>query len=555
MTGGDARPGAADVYDAERIAWFRSTGDWRDRTVGDLLLANARDIGERDAVVDRTRRCTWGQLAASASRVAAGLVELGLQRGDFVAIQLPNRVEFCEAYHGAVLAGLRVLTLMPSYREADVRFMLGKTRARAVITVDTFAWHDHAAMAMSVKDQLADLDHVVVLGRAPAGSHSYADLARPGLTPDQIAERALGPDELSRVAFTSGTTGIPKGAMHTHNTDLVSPAWMARVLGLDRRSHVLVGSPISHVAGLVFGVLQTALCGSTLVLQERWNAEAAVELIGNEQVAVMISSCIFAAELIAAPNANRDSLRSLKNFVAGGSSIPPDLVAAAFDRAGVTVLRSLGMTEAPVHIMNRPGDAMERLTNFDGRLIDGAEAKVVAVGDRSRTLPPGEEGEFATRGPHVFLGYLDEPQLTAEARSPDGWCYSGDLVRVDESGYYVHCGRIKDIINRGGIKISAAEVESILQRHPAVREGAAVPMPDERLGERTCAFAVLESGATLTLKDVVSHFSSLEVTRHKWPERLVVIGALPRNSAGKVDKAALRTLLAEDRDGLSAVAP
>ncbi|WP_141005592.1 AMP-binding protein [Nocardioides humi] len=236
---------ARDVYDDATRERFRRTGDWRDTPVSRLLLRNATQQPDDVAVVDADEQVTWSELAARARAVASAYVALGLEPGDYIGIQLPNRVAFLEAYYGAALAGLRVVTLMTIYREADLEFMLGQVGARALVTAGDFRGHDHASMGVAVASAVPTLEHVLLTGGRHPGAISLVDVAARSvpLTDELVAARALDPDTTSRVAFTSGTSGRPKGVVHTGNTDLVSPAWMMRILGLDRDSNVLVGSP------------------------------------------------------------------------------------------------------------------------------------------------------------------------------------------------------------------------------------------------------------------------------------------------------------------------
>ena len=530
---------ASQVYSGERIAYFKEQGYWTDKLIVDFLDEHAVDQPQEVGVVDERRRITWGDLKERTDRLAAGLIDLGLARGEFVGIQLPNWIEFVEIYLAVQRAGLRALTLMTIYREHDVRFMLNKCRARALVIPDRYRGYDYVDMARRLLDDVPTLAHVIVVGEAGERMISIDDLPRTP-SPAVLARRRPDPDEVSKVSFTSGTTGRPKGVTHTHNTDLVPPRLTAEALGLGRHTPIWMPSPIAHVTGLAFGVYDSLLCGARLVLQDKWDAGRALELIERERPVFTVSATPFISGLLNHPDRPHRDVSSFRYFASGGAPIPPRLVRRAYDElSGMLLLRVFGQTEAPLHVMNFPDDPWEKRLNTDGRPLPGCEVRIVDS-THSREVPRGEVGEYATRGPHVFLGYYDEPELTAEARDSEGWYYSADLCRMDEDGYVTYVDRIKDIINRGGVKISALEVEELVARHPAVQSCAAVAMPDERLGERICVFVVPRPGEEVKLEDVTAMLDELGVTKQKWPERLVVVDELPTTPTGKVRKNVLR---------------
>jgi non-ribosomal peptide synthetase component E (peptide arylation enzyme) len=539
---------ASQVYGAEQIAAFKRDGLWLDRLLIDYLDEHARSRPDEVAVVDERRRVTWRQLKERSDRLAAGFVDLGLDPGEFVALQLPNSVEFVEVYLAVQRAGLRALTMMTIYREKDVRFMLGKCRARAFVVPAAHRGEDFVVTAGRLLDAVPTLEHAIVAGGdAPPRMLTLDDLAR---SPEGVdfARRRPDPDGLSKVSFTSGTTGVPKGVVHTHNTDLVPPLLTAEALGLGPTTPIWMPSPIAHATGLLFGVYDSLLCGARLVLQDRWDPGRALELIEAERVVFTVSATPFISGLVDHPSLPERDVSSFRYFASGGAPIPARLVQRLRDEMGCLLLRVFGQSEAPLHTLNLPDDPWEKLLSTDGRPLRGCRVRIV---DRTRTreLPRGEVGEYATWGPHVFLGYYDEPGLTAEAKDADGWYYSGDLCRMDEDDHVVYVDRIKDIINRGGVKISALEVENLVQQHPAVRQCAVASMPDDRLGERICVFVVPQPGAQPTLEELVAMLDEQKVTKQKWPERLELVDALPVTATGKIQKTVLRERLSVEPAG------
>lgn len=533
---------ASVVYSEEIIREFKDNGFWLDRLPIDYLDEHARLQGDRDAVIDETSRCTWSELKAVSDATASGFVELGLQPGDFVAVQLPNIREFAEVYYGVQRAGLYALTIMSIYRDKDVEFMLRKCRARAYVIPDRHRGHDFVAMAARLLERVPTLEHVIVIGEPGPGMLGLEVLTGTTPQPDVLAARRPDPDGLSRVSFTSGTTGRPKGVTHTHNTDLLAPRLTAEALGLGSTTPIWMPSPLAHITGLAFGLYQSVLCGAPLVLQDRWDPAVALEMIERERIVFTVSATPFIQGILDHPDLAQRDVSSFRYFVSGGAPIPAELVQRLRDETGCLLLRVFGQSEAPLHTLNHPEDPWEKLYSTDGRAFDGCAVRIVDL-ERKHELPVGEVGEYSTRGPHVFLGYYDEPELSAEALDADGWYYSGDLCRMDEDGHVIYVDRIKDIINRGGVKISSLEIEQSVMSHPAVSRAAVVAMPDELLGERACAFIILEPGQQVTLADLQQHLDAQRVTRQKWPERIEIVDEFPQTSTGKIQKAKLAELL------------
>jgi non-ribosomal peptide synthetase component E (peptide arylation enzyme) len=535
---------ARDVFRPAQIAQFKESGFWKDRLLSDYLRDNVNNYGSETAIVDARNSITWKELDDRADKVAALFIGLGLQSADFVALQLPNWIEFVECYLGAQRAGLRVLALMTIYRDRDVEYMLGKCAARAYVVPGIYRGFDFGHMAERVSESLPSLDHVIVVGAHRRGQLNY-ELAACGAAaaPQELAARRPDPDSVSHIGFTSGTTALPKAVTHTHNTDLVPPVWLCEVLGLSHDTPVWMPSPVVHTTGLLFGVMDSIVCGAKLILQDAWDPQAALELIARERAYYTVSATPFIAAMVRQPNLSEFDLTSFRFFVSGGAPIPGSLVREAEQKLGWKLLRVFGHSEAPLHTINRPDDPMERLTTADGLPMAGAEIRVVDPERRAVELPAGITGEYATRGPHVFLGYYADREQSLESRDSDGWFYSEDLCRIDADGYVTYLDRIKDIVNRGGLKISALEIEVLVAGHPAVSAAAVVAVPDERLGERAAACVVLREGRDLDLESLGAYLKSRGITTQKWPEQLLVMDTLPVTPTGKVQKTVLRSEL------------
>lgn len=537
---------ASEVFSAEHMALFKESGAWTDTLMVDLLDRHAREQGDSTAIVDEMRRVTWTQLADRVDRLAAAFVDAGLKPGEFVGIQLPNRIEFIETFLAAQRCGLRALTMMMIYREKDVAFMLDKCRAVAYVTMDHYRGFDHVGMARQMLDRVATLRKVVILGDADEGMSSYDHFIHSeSVSAGAFTHLRPDPDGLARVSFTSGTTGYPKGVAHTCNTDLVPPLLTARALGLTRDTPIWMPSPICHTTGLAFGVYDSLICGAKLVLQDVWDPERALDLVSREQAVFTVSATPFISSMLDVPGLSRYDLSRFRYFVSGGARIPSSLVERARDEMDCYLLRVFGMAEAPLHTLNLPEHPWEKLVTRDGKVMELVKVKVVDPEDRTRQLQPGEIGEYATWGPHVFLGYYDNPEATAEARDADGWYFSSDLCLVDEEDFVLYVDRMKDIINRGGVKISALEVENLLMEHPHIRGVAVVAIPDDRLGEKACAFVVPRSGEEVSLTDLQDFLNQRGVTKQKWPERLELVSDFPTTTTGKIQKNVLRDSLVD----------
>ncbi|EAM2518619.1 hypothetical protein EKE42_05360 [Salmonella enterica] len=305
-----------------------------------------------------------------------------------------------------------------------------------------------------------------------------------------------------------------------------------------RKDVFLMPAPLGHATGFLHGVTAPFLIGARSVLLDIFTPEACLTLLAQQRCTCMSGATPFIYDLLCAVEQQPADLSSLRFFLCGGTTIPKK-VARDCQQRGIKLLSIYGSTESSPHSMVNLGDSTSRMMNTDGYAATGVEIKIVDE-DRN-TLPAGHEGEEASRGPNVFMGYLDEPELTARALDNEGWYYSGDLCRMDEDGYIKITGRKKDIIIRGGENISSREVEDILLQHPRIHDACVVAMPDERLGERSCAYVVLKPPhLSLTLEEVIAFFSRKRVAKYKYPERIVIVEKLPRTASGKVQKFLLR---------------
>jgi 3-phosphoshikimate 1-carboxyvinyltransferase len=529
--------------------------DWVGRWVGERP--------EKTAVVDvradGTRTWSWAELEREAERVAALLLELGVEPGEAVAYQLPNWREFVALTLGAMKIGAVCCALMPIFREREVSQMAGRARARVLVVADRFRNRDHLAETArmlagegSSPAGLA-LEHVLVVGSDPAGDspvlpgdggvewHGFAAaLAAAEVDREAIAARKPAPEALAQLFFTSGTSGEPKGVLHRY--DALTRAAMMEVehLGLGRDDNIFIPTPLAHQTGLLYGMWLSFALGSTQILQDVWDAERGARALREWEGTFIQAATPFLADLVRVVEEEPElAPPALRIFVVTGAAVPRTLAQRATETLSAAVCGAWGSTESCLGALAAPGDDPEKVWGTDGRALAGTRIRV--VDDAGRPLPAGEEGHYEVTSRCLFEGYLERPDLTAAAMTEDGWYRTGDLATIDEDGYLRITGRVKDVVNRGGEKVPVAEIEQLLHEHPLVEEVAIVAMPDERLGERACAFVVRNGGdGDLDLAAVRSFLDAREVSRHYWPERVVEIEAMPRTPSGKIQKFVLR---------------
>jgi acyl-CoA synthetase (AMP-forming)/AMP-acid ligase II len=519
-------------------------GVWIDDTLAGFLTRAAQDTPHRILLVDGKHRINCQTLHAQATALAHAMLARA-PTGSVISFILPNWHEAAVIYLAATLAGMVVNPILPSLRDRELLFILQDVGSRLVFIPSSLRQQDYAEMLRRVTAQINNPPEVVVL-RGEAGSHTpYISLLEPRAAADTGAAKPLpaqNPDAVRMILYTSGTTGRPKGVMHTHNSLHALICQLRDHWLIESGDAFLVPSPISHIGGSIYAFECPLLLGTTAVLMDRWNADDAVKLIDSERCTHMAGATPFLEQILAAARNAGTRLSSLKLFVCGGASVPPSLIRTAvdyFERAIVT--RVYGSTEVPVTtvgVTNRV-DA-SHAADTDGR-AGLAEIKLV-----SRDAAPSGEGEIHARGPQMLVGYLN-PEDEVQAFDAEGYFRTGDLARWIDEEYLVVTGRAKDIIIRNGENISPKEIEDLLVRHPDIAEIAIVGLPDPRTGERACAVIVPKNAAGPDVASLRSFLDALGVATFKVPEQVVIMDALPRNDAGKVLKHQLRASLAAAR--------
>lgn len=516
-----AHPAPADVQ-----ARWRAQNIWTDETLLDRLAA--ADPG-RLALVDGDTRVDVARLREEADRYAGALWARGVRPGHVVCWQLPNWSEAVAFCWGVWRCGAIASPITPALRGHEIGFILAQTGARHIAVPCEFRGTDYVRM---VRDTGFDGDVIVF-------RDDQVELEAAGAPPEPPVDAGT----VALVLWTSGTTSDPKGVVHTHQSLRIEADTIATAHAMTAGESLLLPMPITHVAGLTYGVLLPVTSGITTVLMDTWDPERALDLVARESIGVMISTPVFMRTMIDHPSFATSDRSSLRMFSLGGAGVAPAMVregALAFD---CWCKRTYGSTEYPTLTTGRAGDDPARDATTDGPLIGAAELRIVD----SNTLadvPNGSPGELLARGPEMFVGYLDRT-LDEAAFVDGGWFRTGDLA-VYDGEYLTIVDRLKDIIIRGGENISAQEVEALLVTQDSIAEAACVAMPDPVMGEKVCAFVIASAGSVPTLEAVRSHLAERGLARFKLPERLEVRDALPRTASGKVQKSPLREELLHD---------
>ncbi|EKR2615930.1 medium-chain fatty-acid--CoA ligase [Escherichia coli O79:H28] len=527
------------TFNEQRRAAYRQQGLWGDASLADYWQQTARAMPDKIAVVDNHGASyTYSALDHAASCLANWMLAKGIESGDRIAFQLPGWCEFTVIYLACLKIGAVSVPLLPSWREAELVWVLNKCQAKMFFAPTLFKQTRPVDLILPLQNQLPQLQQIVGVDKlAPATSSLSLSQIIADNTPLTTAITTHG-DELAAVLFTSGTEGLPKGVMLTHNNILASERAYCARLNLTWQDVFMMPAPLGHATGFLHGVTAPFLIGARSVLLDIFTPDACLALLEQQRCTCMLGATPFVYDLLNVLEKQPADLSALRFFLCGGTTIPKK-VARECQQLGIKLLSVYGSTESSPHAVVNLDDPLSRFMHTDGYAAVGVEIKV--VDDARKTLPPGCEGEEASRGPNVFMGYFDEPELTARALDEEGWYYSGDLCRMDEAGYIKITGRKKDIIVRGGENISSREVEDILLQHPKIHDACVVAMPDERLGERSCAYVVLKAPHhSLSLEEVVAFFSRKRVAKYKYPEHIVVIEKLPRTASGKIQKFLLR---------------
>ena len=523
---------------------YRTAGYWPDKTIDQLLAkASARTPHKAAIVADRidrddVRRFSYEELGNLVVRAAVALRTLGVNRGDVVTTQLPNWWEFVVTALACSRIGAVINPVMPILRERELRYILNFCETKVFIVPKLYRGFDYSAMADGLRADLPHLKHLIVVDGDSESSFDKMLLNGEPLAESSRTSDSLHPEEMAVLMFTSGTTGEPKGVMHSSNSLIACTKALARRFGLDADDVLMVASPIGHMTGYAAVVLLSIYLGGTMVLQDIWEPKHGVSLMVREGVTYTAASTPFLTDICNVVKEGAPRPSSLRAFLCGGAPIPSALIERATNELGLAVCSLWGMTESLGTTLTEPSRAAEKSPTSDGRPVDGMEVRIVDVD--ANPVSTGQSGRLLVRGSQMFIGYYKKPEL--ETFDADGWFDTGDLAYADDEGYIRISGRVKDVLIRGGENVPVVEVENLLYKHPAVAAVAIVGYPDARMGERGCAFIVLRQGASIDLPIVQTYLSDCKMAKQYWPERVEIVGELPMTAAGKIQKYKLKEI-------------
>lgn len=517
---------------------FVGAGLWTNTTLHEAFDSVVAGQPDAPALIDDRGRVTYSEFKQQADALAAGLLAVGVQAGDLVSVQLPNWREFAYLQIALSRIGAVMHPVHTTYREREMRQLFQFCESDVIVTAEQVKDFRFADAVRGMRGELPTLRHLVVArGDAEAGESTIDGLIRDGASQlSRLDGISVDPDDVFYMNFTSGTEGDAKGFMHTHNTLVSFMSMIVAVMGLRGSDTVnLTCSPMTHSFGH-FITYYTELGGVPTVLVDRYNPEKVLEFIQNERVTAISGTPAHLMGILTHPDFERYDTSSVRSVMTGGAQSAPELLRRLESTWGVKTSNTYGLGENIIHSQTTAADPPDKQIDTVGKPLPGREVKIVNPEDRAVERPVGEVGEIAFRGPTLCVGYYNQPELTAASRDDEGWFYTGDLGMVDADGYLHFKGRHKELINRGGTKIFPKEVEDLISDMPEVRDVAVVGMPDERLGERVCAYVVPAEGASVTLESVLDHLDSCQITKYKRPEKLLVIDAMPMTPTGKILK-------------------
>jgi len=525
-------------FPPEFAARYRAKGYWEDRSLADTFAEIFAKYADRVSVIDRGQFVTYAQLDERATRLALNLLDVGLQPLDRVVMQLPNVVEFVYLYFALQKLGCIPIMALPSHRFREMSQFVELSGAVACATLDKTKDFDYRDLVRRIRDANRALRLGIVLGDAPAGFMSLSELIeRPGRrSVDELKTIKIDPEDPALFQLSGGTTGIPKLIPRAHNDYVYNSKMASYVTAVGPDKVLLDVLPLAHNLPLACPGLQGFLLhGGKVVLANTTRGEDIFALIERYRVTHIHVVPALLIRWISDPLIQKFDLSSLQIIQSGGQRLQPEVRRRTKELIpGVTVQENFGMAEGMLMFV-RLDDPEDVRMETVGRPVS-PDDEVRLVDDDDNEVAPGEVGEFLARGPYTLRGYFGVPEYNARAFSSDGFYRSGDLMRRHPSGNYIVEGRKKDLINRGGEKISAEEIENLILTHPAVQNVACVPMPDPILGERMCACVILRRGRALTLNEIVSFLMKEEIAKHKLPERLEILDDFPLSPFGKVSK-------------------
>jgi len=525
-------------FPPEFAARYRAKGYWQDRSLRETFDQAFQRYADRLAIIDGEQAVTYRELDERATRLAINLLDEGLKPLDRVVVQLPNLVEFAYLYFALQKIGAIPILALPTHRFREMSQFAELSGAAACVTPDRSKDFDYRDLVNRMRRGNPALRMGIILGDTPPGFLSLKELVeRPSRTSAAVLkEIAIDPEDPAVFQLSGGTTGIPKLIPRSHNDYIYNSKLASAVTGVAADEIFLDVLPLAHNLPLACpGLHGYLLHGGKFVLSNSTRSEDIFALIERHRVTHIAVVPALLIRLVNDPLITKFDLSSLRVIQSGGQRLQPEVRRRTKELIpGVTVQENFGMAEGMLMFV-RFDDPEEVRMETVGRPLS-PDDEVRLVDDDDKEVAPGEVGELLARGPYTLRGYFGVPEYNARAFTSDGFYRSGDLMRLHPSGNYIVEGRKKDLINRGGEKISAEEIENLILTHPAVQNVACVPMPDPVLGERMCAYVITRAGQSLTLQQLAVYLLEQEIAKHKLPERMEIVDEFPLSPFGKVSK-------------------
>ena len=533
------------INEEQRKKYYEK-GYWTEDTIRDVWDRQAAAHRDDEYVADdQGARYTYGEIDDAASRLAAWLVDQGIESGDVVTLQFPNWAEFCIAYVACFKAGAVIQSLARNFNGADLTYAMNLVGSKAYIGPTYFHGVNYEAQILSIADDIPTLKAIALVDKkAPKAEGSTLPTVSEivASTDPLTSYPSVKSDEVACLLSTSGTTGKPKEVMLTHNNILFSEGVFVKGLERTEDDVMWMPAPLNHAVGFFHGLLSPMLLGGRSVLMQDFDVESAIKLINAENATWSMCSTPFIYDILKYLDAHPDE--SIPTYVlhsCGGAPVPGALIDRAH-RHNILLCEIFGSTESCPHIYVPPSKCVEWNGDWSGVPFEGIEVRY--VDEQGNDVAPGVQGEHISRGPHQFVGYLNEPERTDRALNDDGWWFSGDLGYMDEEGRIRINGRRKEIIIRGGENPAAREIDDNLGGCPGVGESATIGMPDVRLGERICTFVAPLGDTIPTLESVTGYLAEKGIPKRLWPERIEIIEEIPKTLMGKVRRNVLTDELA-----------
>jgi acyl-CoA synthetase (AMP-forming)/AMP-acid ligase II len=537
------RPNRDKVLEASYIA----NGYWRSETLVDTVRRRVAENPRQTLIIEGESILTRKQVWEQALILAGFFRTRGLKLGDVISFQLPNWSESVVIALAARMMGLIINPIPPIYRESELTYILNDCGSKLLFAPDTFRRHHYRPMIDGIRSELPTItDTVFLRGTGDTNQDWNTVMSSQALSADDLPN--IDAATTMMVMYTSGTTGRPKGVLHSHHSYDYKARQMGEFWGINEDDVVFMPSPVTHIAGALWSFDICWLQGASTVLVDEWKPDEAVDCIESNHCTISGGATPFLQQLMAAAAEKPGSLSSLRTFFCGGTTVSPDLIKKASETfPNCLFFRAYGSTEMPTAAMGiRDHRFALQGAETDGELVSPVEIKI--INDAGHELGQGEEGEILARGPELFAGYL-HPEDNADCFDENGFFHMGDLGQRVYDNYLVITGRKKDIIIRSGENISPKEVEDLLLRHPAVIDVAIVAMPHSVKGEIGCAFIIPKANATIDLIEIQRHLAGAGLAKQKFPEHLELVHDLPRVPSGKIKKDILRTQAREIATG------